>query len=257
MSGSTKTSSDEPALHPRLLQEADRAYLVRWGSREMLLSGAMALASTAGILHLAYWHSPYWAALLLPVLPLGGLLILFFRNPRRQVPDGPGLMVAPADGTVVEVEPVEEPEYLEGEALKVSIFLSILNVHVNRAPASGQVEYVRHRPGRHLDARSSRCSRENESQAVGIRLDERESTPGLKILMRQISGAIARRIVCPLATGHAVTRGGLVGMIKYGSRTELFVPSVPAGKVLRVLVQVGDRVVGGETVIFRVETVER
>ena len=236
------------ASHPPALLEAEGSYLVRWGRRETTLAalGTGIGALAAGGLGAA--HSPWWLLLLVPVLPLGGLLILFFRNPRRAAPPGP-VLVAPADGRVIEVSVVDEPEYIGGPAHKVGIFLSIFNVHVNRAPVSGQVDYARHRPGRYLDARDPRSAVENESRSTGI-VSTEPGTEGRKVLVRQISGAIARRIICPLEAGQAVEKGRLMGMIKYGSRTELYV-SAAGGAAPEVVVKVGDRVRGGETVLYR------
>ncbi|MCI0340830.1 MAG: phosphatidylserine decarboxylase [Planctomycetales bacterium] len=183
-----------------------------------------------------------------PALGLGalglvalGFVLSFFRDPERMPPPEPGL-VSPADGTVTEVAEVDEPTFVSGRAWKVGIFLSVFNCHVNRAPAAGVVRLVRHTPGRYLDARDPASSRENESNAVGI-----ESPEG-RLLVRQVSGAIARRIVCSVGPGRAVARGERIGMIKFGSRTELFVP-LAAGYAPAV--RPGDRVKGGLTILAR------
>jgi phosphatidylserine decarboxylase len=249
MSGRTESSSSAVAGHPPALLRAERSYFVEWGRRETNRAALGTAGGTLAALALGWALSPWWLLLLAPVLAAGGLLILFFRNPRREAPTGP-VLVAPADGRVIEVETVDEPEYIGGPAHKVGIFLSIFDVHVNRAPTSGVVEYAKRRPGRYLDARDPRSSRENESRATGI-LSTEPGAGGLKVLVRQISGAIARRIICPLETGQAVERGRLMGMIKYGSRTELFVPAPRDGSAPVVQVKVGDRVRGGETVLYR------
>ncbi len=178
--------------------------------------------------------------------------IFFFRNPRRRPPAGPGILVSPADGRVSDVEALPEGEYVGGPCVRVGIFLSILSVHVNRAPDDGEVEYLRYRPGKFHDARDALCITENESQAIGIRLDD----DGARVLVRQISGAIARRILCPLVEGQHVVRGGMIGMIKYGSRTELYAPLEGGGVRWEPAVEVGDRVRGGKTVLFRAVAVE-
>jgi phosphatidylserine decarboxylase len=226
-------------------------YLVPWGCREMGLVAGGSLAFAAGFILLGSFHSPFWLVGLLPVAAIGGLGVLFFRNPRRTLPAGPGLFVSPADGRVTEVTRVEEGEFIGGPALKVGIFLSIFNVHLNRSPCSGRVAFLKHRDGLYLDARNPASSRENESQAIGILRDGGDGAEGLRVLVRQVSGAIARRIVCPLREGDPVARGRIVGMIKFGSRTELFVAVPASGPPPEVLVQVGDAVKAGETVLLR------
>jgi phosphatidylserine decarboxylase len=251
MSGHLPIQLSAPPAHPPELVEADRSYLVRWGRREI---GCAFLATALSCLCLvlaAAHHRGGWMWLLAPILPASALSILFFRNPRRHPPAGTGLLLAPADGRVIEVAEVEEPEYIRGPALKVGIFLSIFDVHVNRAPASGRVEYLRHRDGLHLDARNDRSRTENESQAIGLLSSESGIPAATRLLVRQVSGAIARRIVCPLEEGQELERGRLIGMIKYGSRTELFVAALPGSPLPEVQVGVGDPVLGGETVLYR------
>lgn len=226
----------------------DRCYLIPWGRREILLALLVGALGVSALIALSHFHSLLWAAGLMVWLPFIALLVLFFRNPRRQVPAGPGDMVAPADGTVTDVAEVDEPELVQGRAVRVGIFLSIFSVHVNRAPVAGQVERVLHRDGAHHDARKPECATENESNCIVLVGDEPSYPAGTRFVVKQVSGAIARRIICPLSPGDHVVRGGLVGMIKYGSRTELYFP-VALGA--RVLVQPGDRVTGGETVLAR------
>jgi len=180
------------------------------------------------------------------VLGLGVFLVAFFRNPRRVPPRGPGLLVSPADGTVTDIERVEETEFLREPAVRIGIFLSLFNVHVNRSPASGSVAWLRRRRGAFHDARTEAARAENESQDIGIVRDDEGGPAGVRLLVRQVAGAIARRIVCPLEEGMALDRGGLVGMIKFGSRTELYIPESSGAEVL---VEVGSRVKGGTTVI--------
>ncbi|MBI4602085.1 MAG: phosphatidylserine decarboxylase family protein [Planctomycetes bacterium] len=234
--------------HPEHLARADRSYIVAWGRREVagVLAGTSLAAALAG--GLAWTHSPAWLLLLVPVLPAAALLVLFFRNPRRDVPRGPGLIVSPADGTVTDIARVEEPELIEGPAVRIGIFLSIFSVHVNRAPASGRVAWVRHREGAHHDARRGDAARENESNLIAIVCEDEGGPDGLRILVKQIAGAIARRIVCPLSPGDPLERGGLVGMIKYGSRTELYIPTAANPEVL---VSAGSKVHGGSTVLAK------
>jgi len=237
--------------HPPELLAAEKTYIVRWGCKESLLAATASLLLVVAVGFLAVWSSPLWLGLMVPPLAAGALGVLFFRNPSRRVPGEPGLIVAPADGRVVEVIRMEEKEYIRGEAYKVGIFMSIFNVHVNRAPCSGQVEYLCHRPGIYLDARNPRSPEENESQATGILRRDPGGPEGVKVLVRQVAGAVARRIVCPLSEGQHLERGRLMGMIKYGSRVEVLVSLKPGEPPLNVLVKVGDRVSAGSTVLFR------
>lgn len=189
-----------------------RIPLTPHGRREILLFGVVPLL--AG---LALWATVGWWAGIVP-LGLAVFVFSFFRDPERPVPAGPGLLVSPADGLVTAIGPTEEPLYVRGEALRIGIFLSVFNVHVNRAPCSGVVELVQYCPGKFLDARDARCSTENEANAIGIRMDD-----GRRVLVRQVAGLIARRIVCPVRVGDRVKRGQRMGMIKFGSYTELLV----------------------------------
>lgn len=177
-------------------------------------------------------------------LVLAGLFVVwFFRDPPRVVPPAPGLVVAPADGRVVDVDEVGEDEFLGGPAVRVGIFLSVFDVHVNRAPAAGRVVGIRYRPGKFLNALRAASARENEQ--LTLRLQETEY-PYRRYVVRQIAGAIARRIVCRVKPGDALARGERFGMIKFGSRTEIVLPR-EAG--LRVRVAVGDTVRSGVTVL--------
>ncbi|MFW5858563.1 MAG: phosphatidylserine decarboxylase family protein [Planctomycetota bacterium] len=167
-------------------------------------------------------------------------VIAFFRNPRRRPPPGEHLLVAPADGIVADIEEVESPGYIEGQTLRIGIFMNVFNVHVNRAPGSGTIEWVRYTPGRFLDVRHPDASHANEANMLGLRLDS-----GVRVVVRQISGLIARRIVCTHSVGDSLRRGEIFGMIKFGSRLELWLP-VETG---RVVVRVGQKVRAGETVL--------
>jgi phosphatidylserine decarboxylase len=195
---------------------------------------------------LALYHSPFWVLGAVPVLALGAFLVLFFRNPARDIPREPGILVAPADGTVWDIEEVDEPEFVRARCVRIGIFLSIFDVHLNRAPVSGRVEWTRHREGKYHDARNEAARRENESNDIGIGVDEPGAPAGARLLVRQISGAIARRIVCPLEVPASVARGGLLGMIKYGSRTELYLSADGSSEVR---VRVGEKVRAGASVV--------
>jgi len=163
----------------------------------------------------------------------------FFRNPLRRVPGGPNLIVSPGDGRVLAVVEEEEPRFLKNRAVRVSIFLNPLNVHINRTPCAGVVKAVVYSPGKFRVASRPEATLENEQTAVLL-----ETESGRCILCVQVAGYVARRIVCWVSEGEQVARGERYGLIRFGSRMDLY---VPIGTTLRV--KTGDRVVGGESVI--------
>ena len=185
------------------------------------------------------WCPVTWAPV--PPLVLLAFTISFFRDPERPSPVTADLIVAPADGRVVEIKPVQEPHFLKGEATMVAIFLSVFDVHVQRAPITGEIKFVEYHKGRFLDARNPQASLVNENRVVGL-----ESADGFRVTVRQIAGLIARRIVGWADTGAKVTRGERLGMIRFGSRVELFLPVNTA-----IAVKVGDFAKGGETIVAR------
>ena len=166
------------------------------------------------------------------------LTLNFFRDPERKPPEGDQHIVAPADGRIVVVKEVEASEYLRGRACQISIFMSPLNVHVNRNPVTGVVRHVRYVPGEFFAAFEDKASEKNEQTIIGV-----ENLYG-RVLFKQIAGFIARRIVCSLDVGDSVKAGARFGMIKFGSRVDVF---VPVDAVLKV--KVGDSTVAGETVL--------
>lgn len=182
--------------------------------------------------------SPYWS-----IVPgtLTAFVMFFFRNPRRKVPQDPGLILSPADGTVMSVAEVFEDQFLNGAGTKVSIFLSVFDVHVNRSPVEGDIKFQQYTCGRFKPAFKASAGFENERHAIGIECGE------LKILVTQIAGLIARRIVSWVTVGSLLERGQCYGMIKFGSCTEVVVPLN-----VEIVVKKGDHVVGGETIIGRV-----
>lgn len=167
----------------------------------------------------------------------------FFRDPERIIPTDPHSVLSPADGTVTHVETVDEPDF-GPNTLRISIFLSIFNVHGNRAPRDATVERVLYFRGRFLDARHPECGARNEQ----LWLDLKDHVTGRKVRVKQIAGAIARRIVCWLRVDESVKAGDRYGMIKFGSRTELL---IPADTVAQTLVKVGDKVRGGVSVLAK------
>ena len=172
---------------------------------------------------------------------LGAFLTYFFRDPDRQVPQGPGLVVSPADGRVMIAGPSDGRWAPPGDWLQVTIFLSPVDVHVNRSPVSGRVRRIEYRPGRFLPA-FDETSNDNELNEIWVDHD------GRTIVFRQVVGILARRIVCRVREGEILGRGERIGLMKFGSRMHVFLPT-DAG--LRVAV--GDRVVGGETVLAILE----
>jgi phosphatidylserine decarboxylase len=165
-------------------------------------------------------------------------IIYFFRDPKREVPLGEDTFLSPADGTVMEVKDVDDDTFINGKAKKISIFLSVFNVHINRSPISGKVAFTSYRPGKYLPAFKSHASELNERNTIGI---ENEKT---KVIIHQITGILARRIVCWSQKGDTLEQGEKFGLIKFGSCTEIIVPYD-----VEVQVQKGDIVRGGITVI--------
>ncbi|MDD3000888.1 MAG: phosphatidylserine decarboxylase family protein [Candidatus Riflebacteria bacterium] len=167
--------------------------------------------------------------------------LYFFRDPERKIPQGSDLIVSPADGKVVGIDSVEHVPFIDGPAKRVTIFLSVLDVHINRAPVKGKVAYRHYTPGKFLDARNPKASTENERNAIGI-----ECADGKKFVVIQIAGIIARRILCWKNPGEYVNSGERFGMIRFGSRTEIYMPLET-----KIDVKLGQKVVGGSTIIGR------
>jgi phosphatidylserine decarboxylase len=211
----------------------DRAILASYGKKTWL---PLCLALAAAAIACRFYC--IWGSLLFAL----GLLFTawFFRDPERSSDAPQDALLAPADGVVVEIAQAEEPAYIGAPARKIAIFMSVLDVHVNRCPCDARVEWTRREAGRFLNALSARASIENERVLVALR---RQGKP---LLLKLVAGLIARRIVCPLRQGDALARGQRLGMIKFGSRVELF---LPASENFEVSVRLGQRVRAGETVI--------
>ncbi|MGA2171625.1 MAG: phosphatidylserine decarboxylase [Sedimentisphaerales bacterium] len=169
----------------------------------------------------------------------------FFRDPQRVVPQDKDVLLAPADGTITDIETVDENEFIKGKSLKIGIFLSIFDVHINRSPSKTKVEKIIYHEGQFLDARNLESGRVNESNDLWL---TRIEPPCDKLIVRQISGAIARRIVCRTKPGDELLMGQRFGMIKFGSRTELY---VPLRDDVKCIVRTGDKVMAGLTPIIR------
>ncbi len=172
-------------------------------------------------------------------LPVAVWVVAFFRDPVREGPRGDQFLIAPADGKVVSVlDSIDEPDFHGQSVVRVAIFMNVFDVHVNRYPARGTVTYRHDNPGRFLNAASEKASLENEQNSIGL------ETSGGKILIRQIAGLVARRIVTDHAGGTDVAQGQRMGIIRFGSRVDLFIP-----RSAKILVSVGDRTKAGETVV--------
>jgi phosphatidylserine decarboxylase len=174
-------------------------------------------------------------------------VLSFFRDPYRVSPVDKRLLLAPADGRITDVETVEENGFIGGPALKIGIFLSIFDVHINRAPCSVRVEKITYRPGKYKNAASPSSAKVNESNELDLC---RTDHPRDRLIVHQISGAIARRIVCCAQQGQKLSGGEKFGMIKFGSRTELY---TAASENVKILVRVGDKVKAGLTPLIRYE----
>jgi phosphatidylserine decarboxylase len=186
---------------------------------------------------LAWFH--HWIPLVV-WLPIAVWVVAFFRDPIRQGPRGDELVLAPADGKVVSVIPIDEPVYLRGPATRISIFMNVFNVHVNRYPTRGVVGHRSYTRGRFGHAMPEKASTENEQSSVGL------DTPKGHLLIRQIAGSIARRIVTDHAEGTEVGQAERMGIIRFGSRVDVFVPGH-----IQVLVKEGDITKAAQTVVAR------
>lgn len=226
--------------------------LTEYGIKEWLGGGIAALVIAALIGAAAiYLQKPYiWTGVFFVAIAWLALAA-FFRDPAREIPQDFNALISPADGVIRDIEIIaannEIPTFKGKDMLRIGIFLSVLDVHVNRAPCKMEVDYKFYKEGKFHDARNPMASKENESMMIaGIgRLADGVTFP---LAVRQISGAIARRIVCPVAAGHSLEKGEKYGMIKFGSRTELY---LPANAGFEATVKIGDKVYGGSSIIAR------
>lgn len=173
-------------------------------------------------------------------LPIAIWVVAFFRDPVRTGERGPNLAIAPADGLVVDVREVDEPAFIGGRVRRVCIFMNVFDCHVNRYPLDGTVDYRHYNPGKFLNAADEKASSENEQSSVGL------TTGHGRVLIRQIAGLVARRIITDHAVGTSVQQGNRMGMIRFGSRVDLFLPLSAT-----VAVRQGERTVAGTTVVAR------
>ena len=236
------TAHWEPKDDPFLWR--GRLGFARWGIAELILMGGGAAIMTSLFASAAILHPWCWiGAVLFGVLT--GLVVWFFRDPTRKIPDAPGLIVSPADGKICEITRLENDPFIGGPSVRIGIFLSIFNVHINRAPTASRVVELRYHPGPFLNALDPTSAWKNENMWIGL---EESAAPYRRMIVRAIAGAYARRIVCDLKPGDDLQRGQQTGMIKLGSRTELILPDLPE---LRIETQVGDCVCAGTSILAR------
>ncbi len=171
------------------------------------------------------------------------LVLYFFRDPERTSPEDDSLIISPADGKIVLIQEVEEPEYMKGKATQISIFLSPLNVHVNRNPLSGKLEYLKYYPGKYLMAWEDHASEQNERAHFGVK-----HSSGMKMMFKQITGFLARRIVYHVEEGENLKAGERFGIMKFGSRMDLLLPAN-----VELKVEKGQNTVAGETIIGEIK----
>jgi len=207
----------------------------REGIPFILIAIALAAIGYTAALMRRSW--PLW--LLAFVLTLLVLWVAyFFRDPERTGPRGEKLVISPADGRVIDIREVDEPSFIGGRAIRISVFMNVFNVHVNRYPVAGRVEYVQYNPGKFFNAAAEKASLDNEQMSVGV------NTGTHKVMFRQIAGLIARRIVTYSIVGDTAAQGERMGLIRFGSRVDVF---VPVGSTVRV--QLDQLPVAGTTVL--------
>jgi phosphatidylserine decarboxylase len=207
--------------------------IAREGWPHVAIAFGLALLATA---FLGGWALLFWG--------LAVFVVQFFRDPPRSVPPQPGIAVSPADGRVLLVQKARDP-YLNRDALKISVFMNVFNVHSNRSPVEGVVKERWYRGGKYLNASLDKSSTENERMALWIRMDD-----GTEVTCVQIAGLVARRILCYASPGDRLSRGQRYGFIRFGSRVDLY---LPPGSIPRV--SIGDKVTGGETVCAELSAV--
>ncbi|MFC1738071.1 phosphatidylserine decarboxylase [Planctomycetota bacterium] len=226
-----------------------RIPLTRYGWPQVAVFSGIILAAMIGSLIAGVLFWPKWIVYgtetILAIVLVWTLS--FFRDPHRLSPLDTRSILAPADGRITDIEFIDEEKHIGGPAVRIGIFLSIFNTHINRAPCNVKVEKITYKKGWHKNAANSEAGRTNESNDLNL---IRTDNPNDKLIVRQISGAIAHRIVCSAAEGQQLSAGEKFGMIKFGSRTELY---LPARDDTKCLVKTGDKVKAGLTVLLRYE----
>lgn len=214
-------------------------YIHKEGYKISAAAIAIAIGITSLLVFILDSWNIYWYILVAFVWILAGIVIRFFRIPKRELVHNANQIIASADGTIVVVEKVFEPEVLNQECIQISTFMSPNNVHVNRYPVGGKVVYTNYHSGKYLIAKHPKSSTLNERTTICI-----ETESGQKVVVRQIAGALARRIVCYAKEGEQVTQGAELGFIKFGSRVDLFIPLDST-----VHVDLEDKVKGGLSIL--------
>ena len=206
---------------------------------------ALATVVAGAVFYVTSTYFDHWFTHIIELafLVMWGIVIYFFRDPERTPPEGEDLVISPADGKVVLIRKVEEDVYLNQSATQISIFLSPLNVHVNRNPVSGDLEYVKYHPGKKLMAWDENASELNERADFGVK-----HPSGTKFFFKQITGFLARRIVYHIKEGDTLKVGDRFGMMKFGSRMDVIVP-----ENVEILVKEGDRTVAGQSILGKIQ----
>ena len=225
-----------------------RIPFTKYGLPQVVIFPAVLIFAMLGCFAIGRFF-PNWLLILIEFILAAVLIwaLSFFRDPKRVAASAPNLLLAPADGKIADIEIIEENDFICGRALRIGIFLSVFNVHINRAPCNVKVEKITYKPGKYKNAMSPAAGKVNESNALAL---IRTDAPQDKLIVRQISGAIARRIVCGCKEGDNLAGGQKFGMIKFGSRTELY---VPFGENVKRLVKIGDKVKAGLTPLVKYE----
>jgi phosphatidylserine decarboxylase len=226
-----------------------RIPLTKYGWPQVVIFPAVVLALMIICLLAGKAFLPFWAIVAIELLLASVCIwaLAFFRDPYRSPPSDENLLLAPADGTITNIETVQEDNFIGGSALRIGIFLSIFSTHINRAPCNVKIEKITYKKGKYKNAANPQSGRVNESNELAL---IRTDSPKDRLIVRQISGSIARRIVCKASQGQILTGGQKFGMIKFGSRTELYVPD---RENVKCLVQIGDKVKAGLTTLVRYE----
>lgn len=226
-----------------------RIPLTKYGLPQVVVYPAVVLAAMIAFPLISAAFLPQWAIIAVEVVLAAVLIwaLMFFRDPQRSCPADKNLLLAPADGRITEIETVDETSFIGGPALRIGIFLSIFDTHINRAPCNVRIEKITYTKGKYLNAMNPQSGRLNEANKLDM---IRTDTPKDKLIVRQVSGAIARRIVCAATEGQKLAGSERFGMIKFGSRTELY---VPVRENAKCVVQIGDKVKAGLTPLVKYE----
>ncbi len=220
-----------------------RITLTRYGLPQIMSILGLILVCLGGVIWL--WGTA-WAWLIGSLGAFFIILLAFFRDPHREIPQGKGLLLAPADGKITDITELDTAEFIDGPALRIGIFLSVLDVHINRSPCAGTVKYIQRHHGKCINALHwKEASEKNEALSMGLQCP---SHPVGKVMIKQITGAIARRIVCGATLDQKLQAGEKYGMIKFGSRTELFIPAAVLNAD-SIKVKTGQTVRAGSTIL--------